>query len=292
MRSEQEMFDTLLGFARDDECIRAVAMEGSKLNKNAPKDIFQDFDITFFVKNNKKYKCNDDWLDFFGKRVIMQKPAEMPLFPPDDWLGKSKTLIYLIIFEDGNKIDLKLTPLNELEAYFKESDSLCKVLLDKDNICPLIPEPSDIDFHIKKPSEEFVDNCSNEFWWLSAYVTKGLCRNELLYAIEHINLMKKQLLTMISWKVGIETSFSLSVGKSYKYLDKYVSKETWETLTRAYKNDTIDSVWDALILCCNLFQEIEDYVSKKLGYKCPEYNKNVIEHMKKNIPKNKLKNEK
>jgi aminoglycoside 6-adenylyltransferase len=290
MRSEQEMFNTLLTFAKNDECIRAVTMEGSKLNKNVPKDIFQDFDITFFVSNIDKYKYNDDWLDIFGKRVIMQKPAEMPLFPPGNWLGESKTLIYLMIFEDGNKMDLKLTPLDELELYFKKADSLCKILLDKDNICTLISEPSDIDFHVKKPSEEFIDNCSNEFWWLSTYVMKGLCRNEFLYAIENINLMKKQLFTMISWKVGVETSFSLSVGKSYKYLDKYVSKEIWEKITRICKNDTIDSLWDALIMCCSLFQETEDYVSNRLGYKCPEYNKNVIEYIQEYIPKNKLKN--
>ena len=289
MKNQDELFDTLLTFARDDNCIRAVTMEGSKLNRNAPKDLFQDFDITFFVNNMEKYKTNDNWLDVFGKRVILQKPAEMPLFPPEDWVGKCEKLIYLMIFEDGNKIDLKIMLVNEMKFYFKLfSDSLCKILLDKDGICPSIPEPSDIDFHVRKPSNDFVDNCSNEFWWLSTYVTKGICRNELLYVIDHLNLMKKQLLTMISWKVGIETSFSLSVGKSFKYLEKYVSKETWEKIIKTYKNDTIDSIWDSLIMCCNLFQETEQFVSSKLGYKYSEYNKNVINYLKKYIPENKL----
>ena len=93
---------------------------------------------------------------------------------------------------------------------------------------------------------------------------------------------------MISWKVGIETSFSLSVGKSFKYLEKYVSKETWEKIIKTYKNDTIDSIWDSLIMCCNLFQETEQFVSSKLGYKYSEYNKNVINYLKKYIPENKI----
>jgi len=191
-------------------------------------------------------------------------------------------------FEDGNKVDLKLVPLNELNFYFEEADSLTKVLLDKDNICPPISEPSDVDFYVKKPSEEFVDNCCNEFWQLSLYVIKGLCRNELLYAIKHLDLMREQMLIMVSWKVGIETSFSLSVGKSYKYLNKYVSQETWETIMKTYKNDTIEGIWDSLIMCCNLFQETTSYVSDELKYKCPEYSKNVTKYIKQFLPINKI----
>jgi aminoglycoside 6-adenylyltransferase len=287
MRSEKEILDIILTFAKNDNCIRAVIMEGSKLNKNAPVDRFQDFDISYVVTDMEKYKNNDDWLDIFGKRIIMQKPEAMPMFPPN-WLGKCNKFGYLIIFEDGNKMDLKLLPINELNFYFEEADSLTKVLLDKDNICLPIPEPSDIDFYVKKPSEEFVDNCNNEFWWVSTYVTKGICRNELLYAIEHLSLIRKQLLTMISWKVGIETSFSISVGKSYKYLNKYVSQETWETIIKTYNNDTIEGIWDSLIMCCNLFQETTSYVSDALNYKCPEYNKNVIKYIKQFLPINKI----
>lgn len=287
MRNEQEMMDALLTFAKNDDCVRAVIMEGSKLNKNAPADRFQDFDITFIVKDMEKYKTSDDWLDVFGKRVIMQKPEAMPMFPPD-WLDKCHLFGYLMTFEDGNRIDLKLAPLDEINFYFEEADSLVKVLLDKDNICPSIPEPSDIDFHVKKPSDEFVDNCCNEFWHLSTYVTKGLCRNELLYAIKHLHLMREQMLTMVSWKVGIETFFSVSVGKSYKYLDKYISKETWEAILKTYKNDSKDAVWNSLIICCNLFQEAAKYVSNGLHYKCPEYNKNVINYIKQFVPPGKL----
>jgi len=133
-----------------------------------------------------------------------------------------------------------------------------------------------------------VENCSNEFWFLSIYVAKGLCRNELLYAIKHLNLMKEQMLTMVSWKVGIETSFSVSVGKSYKYLDRYISPETWKTIIKTYKNDSIDDTWNSLIVCCNVFQESANYVSKELQYTAPEYNKKVIDYMKRFIPKNKL----
>jgi aminoglycoside 6-adenylyltransferase len=286
MRNEQEMMDLIINFARNEDCIRIVTMEGSKLNKNVPVDKFQDYDITYIVSDMKKYLKSDNWLDIFGKRIIMQKPEDMDMFPPT--LGNWHS--YLMIFEDGNRIDLKIVPLNETEKYFKwdGSGSLCKILLDKDSICPLLNEPSDIDFHVRKPSKLFVDDCCNEFWWLSTYVTKGLCRNELLYAIKHLNLMKEQMFTMISWKVGMETLFSLSVGKAYKYLDKYISKEMWKAIMETYKNGTIETVWDSLIICCNIFQEVTKYVSNELGYKCPEYNRNVIKYIRQYFPKEKM----
>ena len=41
MRSEKEMYELILRIAREDERIRAVYMNGSRTNSNAPKDIFQ-----------------------------------------------------------------------------------------------------------------------------------------------------------------------------------------------------------------------------------------------------------
>ena len=49
MRTEQEMFDLILSVASEDERIRAVYMNGSRTNPNAPKDIFQDYDIVYVV---------------------------------------------------------------------------------------------------------------------------------------------------------------------------------------------------------------------------------------------------
>ena len=49
MRSEQEILDLIVNTARDDERIRAVIMNGSRVNPNAPRDVFQDFDVVYLV---------------------------------------------------------------------------------------------------------------------------------------------------------------------------------------------------------------------------------------------------
>ncbi|MBR3842430.1 MAG: aminoglycoside 6-adenylyltransferase, partial [Christensenellaceae bacterium] len=56
MRSESEMMSLIMGFAERDERVRAVYMNGSRTNPNAPKDIFQDYDIVYVVRNFEEFK--------------------------------------------------------------------------------------------------------------------------------------------------------------------------------------------------------------------------------------------
>ncbi len=49
MRSEREMLDLILETATADDRVRVVIMNGSRANPNAPRDIFQDFDIVYLV---------------------------------------------------------------------------------------------------------------------------------------------------------------------------------------------------------------------------------------------------
>jgi len=51
MRSEKEMMGLILNTAREDERIRAVIMNGSRVNPNVKRDCFQDYDIVYVVKD-------------------------------------------------------------------------------------------------------------------------------------------------------------------------------------------------------------------------------------------------
>jgi aminoglycoside 6-adenylyltransferase len=65
MRSEQEMMDMLIDFARNDNRIRLVTLKGSRTNKNIPRDSFQDYDISYFVTDMDSFKTDDEWLSVF-----------------------------------------------------------------------------------------------------------------------------------------------------------------------------------------------------------------------------------
>lgn len=143
------------------------------------------------------------------------------------------------------------------------------ILLDKDGTMPAISPPTDEEYWVKKPSTGYFADCCNEFWWVSTYVAKGLWRREILYAYDHLNLMRSMLIKMIEWKVGIETNFSLSIGKNGKYLNRYVDEETWTKLLMTYPSGDYEHVWKALFIMTNLFEQVAIEVADDLNEKYP-----------------------
>ena len=50
MRTEKQIYEMILNFAKTDERIRMVTLEGSRTNINILPDDFQDYDITFLYQ--------------------------------------------------------------------------------------------------------------------------------------------------------------------------------------------------------------------------------------------------
>ncbi|WP_166703040.1 aminoglycoside 6-adenylyltransferase [Bacillus albus] len=271
MRTEKEMMELILGVANEDDRVRAVGMNGSRANSNVPKDNFRDYDIVYLVSDFQSFLNNPDWVDVFGKRIIMQTPEDMELIPPE----LDGRFTYLMLFEDGNRIDLMLIPIEEKNEYCSE-DGLTIILLDKDKKMPKLDEPTNKGYWVKKPSAVFFADCCNEFWWISTNVAKGLWREEILYAYEHLNSVREMLLTMLEWKVGIETNFSLSVGKNSKYLERYVNKDIWERLLKTYPNGEYKQVWNSLFEMIRLFEQVAIEVADILEYQYPYEEANKV----------------
>jgi aminoglycoside 6-adenylyltransferase len=108
-------------------------------------------------------------------------------------------------------------------------------------------------------------------------------------------MLKDQVLNLLMivvtnfgiFRQGIKTSFSLSVGKAYKYLDKYVSEDLLKLIQESYKYDSIDRLWDSLIIICKIFNEETLFIVNELKYEYPKYGEKVIEYIKQFIPLNK-----
>jgi hypothetical protein len=135
MRSEQEMSDLILSTARQDVRIRAVILNGSRLNPHVPRDLFQDSDILYIVTDVMSFTRDPGWIARFGEPMVMQTPDDMGVEPP----GADDSYAYLMQFVDGNRIDLTLYPLARLDELPR--DSLSLLLLDKDGVIPPSPRP-------------------------------------------------------------------------------------------------------------------------------------------------------
>ncbi len=265
MRSEREMMDLIIGTAERDDRIRGVYMNGSRTNRNAPKDIFQDYDIVYVVTETASFIEQESWIDVFGERLYMQFPEKM-----DGILGHEcdfkNCYGYLMQLADGNRLDLHLQTL-EYSIKDMKQDRLCIVLLDKDQTFPQIPPSTDEDHWVKRPSEEeYLCSC-NEFWWLLNNMGKGLWRGEITYAMDMLNFyVRPEFIKMLSWYVGIHTYFSSSIGKSGKYLYKFLSQDKMERILLTYPAGNPESIWQSLFEMCDFFDALAREVGRGLGY--------------------------
>lgn len=273
-RTPEEMMRLILSRAENDAHIRVVGMEGSRTNKNIPKDRFQDFDVTYFVDDPALYTKDDTWVNVFGERLIMQKPEDMELFP-----AVEEGYSFLMFFTDYNKIDLTILPLTALEDYL-DGDGLREILLDKDGRVEEKPTPTDEEYHIQKPGARSFDDCCNEFWNTTTYVVKGLCRRELLFAIDLLTIMRNELLRMLSWQVGSAYGFTFSVGKNYKFIDQYLPAEQWQALLSTYRTDSVENTWRSLLTCHELFRDAAKNFAAKYGYTYPDYDENISRYVR------------
>ena len=262
MPNEKEIFDLINKIVNEDEKILAVYMNGSRTNPNVNKDIFQDYDVVFVVSDVGLFSKNPEWINKFGNPFYMQLPDENPNYPSD----KENFYGILVQFDDGIRMDIHFESLNHAVEHIKD-DSLCKILIDKNNYLPTVPESSDKNYWITKPTEIDFLACCNEFWWCTNNLAKGLWRKEILYVQDMTNfVVRKELEKMLSWKVGIKTDFKVSIGKSAKYISNYLDKEIYENYLKTFFTCDIESAWKSIFLMCDLFEKTALEVTKQFGY--------------------------
>lgn len=266
MRTEQEMLDLILDFANKDENIRAVVMNGSRANSNAPKDIFQDFDIACLVNEMSPYMRNPNIPPLFGEILILQEPEDMQDPPPEN----DGHYTYLMQFKDGIRIDLSFDPPELFKPVIE--DSLTIVLLDKDGILNDIPPSSDRDYLPKKPTDKQFQDCCNEFWWCTLYVAKALWRDELTNAKHMMDVVvrEEQLMKMLVWYFGIKTGFKEAAGKFGKYIKKRVEPEIWVELEKTYPDANFENIWESLFTMGNLFRQLAKSVAGEFDFEYPQ----------------------
>ncbi len=246
MRSEEQVFKQILDFARADKRVRAVMLNGSRVNPNVPVDIMQDYDVVFFITDikNECYKRNRGWIKQFVELVMLQQ---------NDF---KDGYIFLMQFKDGVRIDLRFSDIENIEEAVKE-DSLTEILLDKDNLVGEVPLPDDSTYYVKKPTEKEFNKLLNESWWIQTYIVKGIWRDELPYAkymydVILIDCIRK----LLSWKIGLEYDWEVNVGKCGKWLQRYLSDELYNEFVDLYPSTDYQEIWQSIFRAGKLIRRI------------------------------------
>ena len=261
MRVETEMLDIILKTAETLQ-VKAVAMSGSRTNPKAPKDEFQDYDVVYVVDDLDNLTSNLSWLDHFGKRIIEQEVR----------LGHRR--LFLMLFEDGNRIDLTLCPKEHIQEWV-DSEAVFTVLEDSEHLFE--PYSQNLERYWTSPASQtdFEKTC-NEFWWVSSYVVKGICRKQLIYATDHLyGICQQELLKVLSWQVASEKG-AVDIGKNYKYLFNYFPTEKEKEFSNLLDFSNIEKITQSLFATMQLFHQEAQFFAHKMGF---YYDKEVAEKM-------------
>ena len=261
MRTETEMLDVILQTAQTLQ-VEAVAMSGSRTNPKTLKDEFQDYDVVYLVENFEELISDLSWIDQFGKRIIEQEVR----------LGHRR--LFLMLFEDGKRIDLTLCPKEHIKEWV-DSEAGFTVLEDPEHLFE--PYSQNLERYWTSPASaiEFEKVC-NEFWWVSAYVVKGICRNQLIYATDHLyGICQQELLKILAWQVASDRG-KVDIGKNYKYLFNYLPAEKEKGFSNLLDFSSVEKLTKSLYGTMKLFHREAQYLAQKMGF---DYDKEVAEKM-------------
>ena len=260
MKTKTEMFDVILQTAKALQ-VYAVAMSGSRTNPKAPKDEFQDYDVVYIVEDLDGLVADLAWLDQFGTRIIEQHNV----------LGNRR--LYLMLVEDGNRIDLTLCPKEHIKEWV-DSEADFTVLDDPQRLFDSYA-PTPKRYWTTPASATDFDKSCNEFWWVSAYVVKGIHRNHLVYATDHLyGICQQELLKLLAWQVADKGT--VDVGKNYKYLFQHLPAEKEKEFTALLDFSDQKKITKSLFATMDFFHKEAQAFSLKTGF---HYDKVTAEKM-------------
>ena len=261
MRTDTEMMTLILQIADTLE-VEAIALSGSRTNPQSPKDEFQDYDVVYIVENLEELISDLSWLDQFGNRLIEQHNV------------LEHRHLYLMLFEDGNRIDLTLCPKEYIQEWVDSEANFEVIKDDKGLFESYLPSPKRY-WTCPPTEEEFAATC-NEFWWVSAYVVKAIRRNQLIYATDHLyGICQQELLKVLAWQVASDKGI-VDIGKNYKHLFHYLPAEKEKVFSALLDLSSIEKVGQSLFATMKLFDGEAQELAQKMGF---AYNKEVAEKM-------------
>ena len=261
MRTDTEMMTLILQIA-DILKVEAIALSGSRTNPQSVKDEFQDYDVVYIVDDLEDLISDLSWLDQFGNLLISQHNVV------------DHRHLYLMLFEDGNRIDLTLCPKEYIQEWV-DSEANFEVIKDDNGLFEsYLPSPKRY-WTCPPTEEEFAATC-NEFWWVSAYVVKGIRRNQLIYATDHLyGICQQELLKILAWQVATDKGI-VDIGKNYKYLFQYLPAEQEKEFSALLDLSSFDKITQSLFSTMKGFDREAQFLARKMGF---TYDKEVAEKM-------------
>lgn len=276
MRDLYDVLEKLIAFAKNNDNIRALVLQGSFVNDHAPMDNLSDLDPMFYVKDLSEFLEDTSWKNEFG--------TPMSFFHDEGVFHEDKWYTRLTIYQDGFKIDFGFQSIS-LAKYAQEMP-LYKIYVDKDGIIPKPLVTDERNFYVKKPTEEAFIERVNTFFFDSSYVVKALARDEMFFEKYMEQVLKKKIHQLLEWYIGVKHDFHVNTGTVGRYFKKYLTDCEWDMLLKTYPDANKENCIKALIHSYDFVHYLGTYIADALQYKYPlEHEKNMRDYCVKNFRK-------
>lgn len=273
MNMDDPVIHRLIAWGKSRQDIRAIVLSSSRTNPTVQHlvDRLSDYDLDIIINTNARAWYEDrSWLEDMGK--VMVGFVE----PPDQEYG-IEIFGCVILYEDGTKIDYTIMPIDIFRQVVAQPtlrggwDDGHRVLLDKDGMARGMKEPTHQEFIPKPPAREAYQELIERFFTESTYVAKYLWRDELILVKHSLDqeMKGKYLCQMLSWRMEIDTNWSIRLGLMGRGIKQRLPSDLWEEFEATYVGAGLDENWTALHRTIALFRKVAIEVGGHLGFSYP-----------------------
>lgn len=260
MRNLEKELEKIIEFAKNNDNIRALVLQGSFVNPNAQIDDFSDLDPMFYVRDLDEFINHVEWKNYFGNPISYFHDEGV-------FLKDHKWYTRLTLYDDGFKLDFGFQSVKS--AKHANLMPLFKIYLDKDNIIPKPEVTDDRKFYVSKPTEvEFLERV-NAFFFDSSYVVKALARDEIFFEKYMEQVLKKKIHKLLEWYIGCKHDFKVNTGSTGRYFKRYLTNKEWQMLLETYPDSNKHNCVIALFKAFKLVSYLGKYIAKELNFIYP-----------------------
>lgn len=266
MLVKEDLLESLLSTVQHDTHIRMVVLTEEQIVAEQTEGTAYALQIAFVTQQAEQLQQDNAWQQQLSAQLTAHMPKNLMLFPPT-----APHYSYLLLFDDGNRMSVKLLSKEEMEQLFQLEEHEMHILLDKDKMGSEVAQNV-----LEPPTVEQFNECCSTFWWGTTYAVKSMLKNEHIAAAEHFHtLVRKSLLQMLAWHVASEQQFTVTIGKYYRHLPQYLSTERYRMLLDTYAIATEEELYESLQRAQTMFREATMAVGMYCHFPYPPYDAQV-----------------
>jgi aminoglycoside 6-adenylyltransferase len=270
-RDVRAFLDQVAGWSKAQADVHAVLLVGSQARIDAPADALSDVDLALFVDDPVRYLRDSAWIRSFGEPLLtFLEPTAVGGFEERR-----------VLFRDGLEVDFSILPAAVATAPPPEAQAVLargfSILYDGIGLpaletAAITPRP--------RPSQERLDQLSNDFWYHVLWGAKKLRRGELLLAKQVCDCyLTERIVELVRWRARDEDTWH-----GYRFFERWAGEQTLDALRPTFAQYDAADIGRGLRAKGEVFGELEHDVAQRFRLVEPVDRSEILRRMDELLP--------